>query len=616
MVSPLNVTPNSEKPQPSSLIRKMRYSAGCDEFSRIERKQWWLSSSGAVVALLLSLAIASFALPMLFPGLDPYSRSNLDISTRALLAMVLLFDVYIIYQQWEIYRMRKQMAAREELFRLISENAADMIAVVDVEGHRLYNSPAYEKFLGYTAKELLQTSPYEQIHPEDQPKVLEAAKEAKETGVGRRVEYRIRHKNGQWRVLESTASAIPNSRGDVEKLVIVNREITERKQLEQQLFLSQKLEAIGRLSGGIAHDFNNLLGVIIGYSQVLQQLVGKNDELREPIDEILKAGERAASLTKQLLAFSRKQVLEPTVLDLNIVVSDVEKMLRRLIGENIELKIALSNDLGSVKADRSQIEQVILNLAVNSRDAMPNGGKLTIGTSNAALGPQECERYRYVIPGNYILLEVVDTGCGMDEETQSHIFEPFFTTKESGKGTGLGLATVYGVIKQSGGFIWMESSPGNGATFKIYLPRVAEAPQAAAQKVGADIRQALATQTILLVEDEHSLRKLTQKILQDVGYKVLEARDASQAMEVASGLKADIHLLLTDVIMPGLSGRALAEKLSPARPEMKVLYMSGYTDGEIAPQGVLDPKTTILRKPFKWEELTRAVRQVLASEAK
>ncbi|HKW88913.1 MAG TPA: PAS domain S-box protein [Candidatus Acidoferrales bacterium] len=536
-------------------------------------------------------------------------------STRALVAMILLFDVYVVYQQFEIVRMRRRLSEREELFRLISENAADMIAVVDVNGNRLYNSPAYEKFLGYTAEELRQTSPYEQIHDEDKAKVLAAAQEAKETGSGRRVEYRTRHKNGQWRILESTASAVRNSRGEVEKLVIVNREITERKQLEQQLFLSQKLEAVGRLSGGIAHDFNNLLGVIIGYSQVLQQIVGANDELREPIDEILKAGERAASLTRQLLAFSRKQVLEPKVLNLNTVVSEVDKMLRRLIGENIELEIEIERSLGHVKADRSQVEQVIMNLVVNSRDAMPNGGTLTIKTSNAVLSDKDCEHYRYVIPGKYILLEVRDTGCGMDEETQSHIFEPFFTTKESGKGTGLGLATVYGIIKQSGGFIWVDSVPNKGAAFRIYLPQVEETPEAP-QKAETAPAHILAAQTILLVEDEQSLRKLTQKILADVGYTVFEAKDASQAMEVASGTNAEIDLLLTDMIMPGLSGRALAEKLSPIRPKMKVLFMSGYTDGEIAPQGVLDPKMTILRKPFKWEELTKTVKQVLTSEGK
>ena len=598
-----------------SRIRASKSQSAGSEFNRIERRQWWLSSSGAIVTLLLSFAIASFALPVLLPEVDPYMKTNLELTTRALVGMTLLFDVFVVYQQLEIHRMRKQMAEREEQFRLISENAADMIAVVDVNGNRLYNSPAYEKVLGYTAEELRHTSPYDQIHDDDKQKVLDAANEAKVTGLGRRVEYRIRHKDGQWRILESTASAVRNARGDVEKLVIVNREITDRKHLEQQLFLSQKLEAIGRLSGGIAHDFNNLLGVIIGYSQVLQQTIGANHELREPIDEILGAGERAASLTRQLLAFSRKQVLEPKVLNLNVVVSDVEKMLRRLIGENIELTISLDRHLGNVKADRSQIEQVILNLAVNARDAMPEGGKLVITSANAVLGQAECARYHYVIPGKYILLEVRDTGCGMDEEIQSHIFEPFFTTKESGKGTGLGLATVYGIIKQSGGFIWVESSPHKGASFKIYLPQVEEALEAPHKSEDASA-QGIATQTILLVEDENSLRKLTHKILKEVGYKVLEAKDASQALEVASNSEAEIHLLLTDIIMPGLSGRALAEKLSPVRPSMKVLFMSGYTDGEIAPQGVLDPKMTILRKPFKWEELTRTVKQVLACEGK
>lgn len=598
-----------------SRIRASKSQSAGSEFNRIERRQWWLSSSGAIVTLLLSFAIASFALPVLLPEVDPYMKTNLELTTRALVGMTLLFDVFVVYQQLEIHRMRKQMAEREEQFRLISENAADMIAVVDVNGNRLYNSPAYEKVLGYTAEELRHTSPYDQIHDDDKQKVLDAANEAKVTGLGRRVEYRIRHKDGQWRILESTASAVRNARGDVEKLVIVNREITDRKHLEQQLFLSQKLEAIGRLSGGIAHDFNNLLGVIIGYSQVLQQTIGANHELREPIDEILGAGERAASLTRQLLAFSRKQVLEPKVLNLNVVVSDVEKMLRRLIGENIELTISLDRHLGNVKADRSQIEQVILNLAVNARDAMPEGGKLVITSANAVLGQAECARYHYVIPGKYILLEVRDTGCGMDEEIQSHIFEPFFTTKESGKGTGLGLATVYGIIKQSGGFIWVESSPHKGASFKIYLPQVEEALEAPHKSEDASA-QGIATQTILLVEDENSLRKLTHKILKEVGYKVLEAKDASQALEVASNSEAEIHLLLTDIIMPGLSGRALAEKLSPVRPSMKVLFMSGYTDGEIAPQGVLDPKMTILRKPFKWEDLTRTVKQVLACEGK
>lgn len=581
------------------------------EMKRIERRQWWLSSSGALVTLLLSLVIASFALPVLLPRFDPFYSFNLSVSLRALVAMVLVFDVYVIFQQVQIYRVRKELFAREELFRLISENAADMIAVVDVNGKRLYNSPAYEQFLGYTSEELGSTSAYEQIHPDDQLKVSEAAQEARRTGIGRRVEYRLRHKSGQWRILESTASAVRNSTGEVEKLVIVNREITERKQLEQQLHLSQKLEAIGQLSGGIAHDFNNILGVIIGYSQVLQTQLPETHESREPVDEILKAGQRAATLTRQLLAFSRKQVLEPTILDLGAVVSDVEKMLRRLISENIKLKIVLGANLGSVKADRGQVEQVLLNLAVNARDAMLDGGTITIETSNEVLGDAEVQSYRYVIPGKYTLLTVRDTGCGMDEDTQSHIFEPFFTTKESGKGTGLGLATVYGVIKQSDGYIWVESAPGAGSAFKVYLPQ-ADGAAEVHPVAEAPARHALNSETILLVEDEDSLRRLTQKLLKNVGYTVWGAADAAEALDIAKKSQFPIHLLLTDVIMPGMSGRALAEKLSALRPEMKILFMSGYTDGEIAPHGVLESNLTILRKPFTCDELTRMVEQVLA----
>jgi PAS domain S-box-containing protein len=582
------------------------------ELKRIERRQWWLSSSGAFVTLLLSLAIFSFALPVFLPQFGSYYFINLDLSVRALVGMVLLFDVYVIYQQLQIYRVRKQLAAREELFRLISENAEDMIAVVGTDGRRLYNSPAYEKQLGYSAEELRKTPAFEQIHPEDQPRVLEAAGQAQRTGIGRRLEYRLRHKNGQWRILESTASAIRDSRGQVEKLVVVNRDITERKQLEQQLYLSQKLEAIGRLSGGIAHDFNNLLGVIIGYSQVLQGIVGKGDEFSEAALEIRKAGDRAASLTRQLLAFSRKQVLEPTVLDLNTDVVEIEKMLRRLIGENIEMKIVLSPGLGRVKVDRVQIEQVILNLAVNARDAMPDGGHLTIETSNAVLGEAEIQRYPYVLAGEYTMLGVRDTGCGMDQETQSHIFEPFFTTKESGKGTGLGLATAYGVIKQSGGYLWVDSSPGQGSFFKLYLPQVAEAAEAPSKIASPPTpAPALGSQTILLVEDEQSLRKLTHKILKDVGYAVLEAEGGSKALEIAEQYKSKIDLLLTDVIMPGINGRLLAEKLSAARPDMKILYMSGYAEGEIARHGLLQPSIQLLRKPFTCEELTQRVQQVM-----
>ncbi|PYU04646.1 MAG: hybrid sensor histidine kinase/response regulator [Acidobacteria bacterium] len=581
---------------------------------KYERRQWALSFTGVAVALLLTLGIVSFYVSVLIPQLNSLNVANLGVAIRALVAMVLLFDVYVIYQQLQIHRFRVRLAEREELFRLISENAADMIAVVSVDGQRLYNSPSYERALGYTAEELVRTASFEQIHPEDRASVKAAAQETRRTGVGCRLEYRIRHKRGDWRVFESTSSAVRNANGETEKLVIVNRDITERKQLEQQLYLSQKLEAVGRLSGGVAHDFNNLLGVIIGYSEVMQKRMAPNDRFREAADEILKAAHRAAALTKQLLAFSRKQVLEPKVLDLNTVVADVEKMLKRLIGEDILLEILVSPDLHAVKADPGQIGQVIMNLAVNARDAMPNGGKLTIETANTTLDEKDAGRYRYVVPGQYVKLRVSDTGCGMDAETQSHVFEPFFTTKEKGKGTGLGLATVYGVVKQSGGYIWLQSDVGKGTQFEIFLPRV-EGEIEKPQKASAPAKESRGGQTILVVEDEQALRKLTSSVLQDLGYTVLEAGDAAEALALVKQCKPAVDLLLTDVVMPGKSGRDLADELVPQIPGMKVLFMSGYTDGAIAAHRVLEPGLSLLRKPFSSEELTQTVARILAGEA-
>jgi two-component system, cell cycle sensor histidine kinase and response regulator CckA len=579
----------------------------------IERRQWWLSSSSIVVTLLLTAGIVLIALPVMLPGVSNYYSIGATVGIRGLIGVVLLFDIYVFFQQLQIHRYRKRLAEREELFRLISENAADMIALVDVSGHRIYNSPSYEIMLGYTQEELAETSSFEQIHPDDHRKVMEAAIETRRTGQGRCIEYRIRHKNGRWLTLESTSSAVKNSAGEVEKLVIVNRDITERKYLEEQLSLSQKLEAVGRLSGGIAHDFNNLLGVIIGYAEAIQQTMPTNDPMREAVDEIQKAGNRAAALTQQLLAFSRKQVMEPQVLDANVVLGEVDKMLRRLIGEDIELEISLGKNLGRVKVDRTQLEQVMLNLAVNARDAMPRGGKLRIETKNVQLTEADKARFRYVIPGEYILIRVIDTGCGMDAELQSHIFEPFFTTKEKGKGTGLGLATVYGIIKQSDGYIWVESEVGKGTEFKIYLPR-AEAPAEVAPHVAEPATRSRGSATILVVEDEDSLRKLTRTTLQGLGYSVLEARDATSALAIAAETEVPIDLMLTDVVMPGMSGRTLAEKMALTRPDTKVLYMSGYPDGAIVTHGVLNPGMFILRKPFTRDELVRRVEESLAQK--
>ena len=386
--------------------------------------------------------------------------------------------------------------------------------------------------------------------------------------------------------------------------------MTEKRVLEKQLRMAQKMEAIGRLSGGIAHDFNNLLGVIIGYSRVLRKALSQEKVLGEHALEIEKAGQRAASLTKQLLAFSRQQVLTPAVLSLNTLVCEMEKMLPRLLGEDIEVSLALDPDLGNVKADQSQIEQVIINLAVNARDAMPSGGKLTLQTANVELDQVYTRHHPGSRVGKYVMLVVTDTGIGMDSATLTHIFEPFFTTKELGKGTGLGLATVYGIVKQSTGHIWVDSAPGKGASFQIYLPRH-EGHRTQEEPKTDSAEKLRGSECILLVEDAEPLRRLAQTFLESGGFRVLSAASGEEALEVAARFSGTFDLLLTDVVMPGMNGRLLAEQLLPRQPGMKVLYMSGYTDSFIAGHGVLNPETHLLHKPFTEEVLIGKVRDVL-----
>jgi two-component system, cell cycle sensor histidine kinase and response regulator CckA len=577
---------------------------------RVERREWLLWSSAILVTLLLTLGILSFSFPMLRQYTGDFDSLHLNVALRGLVGLVLLFDVYTIYQQVQIYRIRHQLVEREELFRLISENAADMITVVDPSGRRLYNSPACARILGYSNEELENSSFFEQVHPDDRQTAEQAAREATGGGEGRTVQYRMRHKDGSWHVIESGASAILNAQKKIEKLVIVNRDVSERRQLEEKFRQAQKMEAVGRLSGGVAHDFNNLLGVIIGYAEFLQESLDAENKLRGSVDEILKAGKRAASLTRQLLAFSRQQVLDPKVLDLNGVVSDMEKMLRRMIGEDIELSTVLGPELGRLKADQGQLEQVVMNLAVNARDAMPQGGKLLIETENMIMDEAFVRRYPYPVqPGPYVLLTVTDSGIGMDAETKARAFEPFFTTKEKGKGTGLGLSTVYGVVKQSGGYIDIYSAPGAGTTFKIYLPRVDEAIQAELPSRAAT--SFTGKETILLAEDETSLRTLTRNTLELCGYKVLEAKDGVEALEVANAHDGTIDLLLTDMVMPGMGGRALAQELTRRRPEVRLAYMSGYTGQAVGSQGPIDPGSVFLLKPFTREMLTRKIREAL-----
>jgi PAS domain S-box-containing protein len=705
-------------------------------FRQIERREWWLWAAAVVITLLLTVGLASFLLPNVHDRSDFFSLNVLPQAVRGLVGLVFIFDLYTIYQHLLIYRIRRELVQREELFHLISENAADMIAVVDMEGKRLFNSLSYQTVLGYSPEELQGSTAFDQIHVDDRDGVKKAAEEAQRLGVGKTLEYRLRHKNGTWLVLESTSSVILNAKGQPEKLLIVNRNITERKRaeealrrseadfrsvvedapygiyrasttgrflqmnpalqkmlgytsaeelnrkdlasdifrhaaeyrrwtefltrakeikdiemewkrqdgtpitvrcsgrcindekgvpayfemfaedvtekrvLERQLRMSQKMEAIGRLSGGIAHDFNNHLGVIIGYSGVLRKALSANNALCEHAVEIEKAGQRAASLTKQLLAFSRQQVLAPAVLSLNTLASDMESMLPRLLGEDIEVSLALDPELGSVKADQSQIEQVIMNLAVNARDAMLTGGKLKIQTSNVEFDQTYTRTHPGSRAGNYVLLAVIDTGMGMDAGTLTHIFEPFFTTKERGKSTGLGLATVYGIVKQSNGYIWVDSAPGKGTSFEIYLPRHMGQPAVEEQTV--DARENLrGSECILLVEDAQPLRKLAQTFLKEAGFRVLSAGSGEEALEVAAGFGVTFDLLLTDVVMPGMNGRVLAEQLLPRQPGMKVLYMSGYTDSFIAGHGVLDAGTYLLHKPFTEVVLIRKVREVL-----
>ena len=412
------------------------------------------------------------------------------------------------------------------------------------------------------------------------------------------------------RSFDATATPLCDSQGALSGCVHVWRDVTERRRLEEQYRQAQKMEAVGRLAAGVAHDFNNLLMAITGYSELLLARLGERDPLRRYVEEVKKAGDRAASLTRQLLTFSRQQVLELRVLDLNSVVANVDKMLRRVIGEDIELVAILGADLAPVKADPGQLEQVILNLAVNSRDAMPQGGKLTIETSSVELAEASSHRHGELSPGNYVVLAVSDSGCGMDSETQAHIFEPFFTTKEQGKGTGLGLAMVYGILKQSGGSVWVYSEVGQGTTFKVYLPQVNE-------KVTAQVPrppQPVLTrgwETILLVEDEEPVRSLVRSVLEASGYAVLEARHGEDALVVSEQHKGPIQLLVTDVVMPEMSGPELAEHLAPFHREMKVLYMSGYTEGSIQHHGRLGLGTAYLPKPFTPETLVRKVREVL-----
>lgn len=475
-----------------------------------------------------------------------------------------------------------------------------------------------EKLLGYPIEQWTSKPNFwkEHIHPDDQEWAISYCLKATQDRMPHEFEYRMLAADGKIVWLRDIVRIIIEG-GQVKELIGVMVDITERKKVEEALFKSeeqlrqaQKMEAIGRLAGGVAHDFNNLLTVIMGRCQLLLRKFGAEETLNRDINLILSTSERAALLTKQLLAFSRKQLLQPRVLDLNEVVSDMDKMLRRMIGEDIELVTVLAKNLGKVKADPGQVSQVILNLVVNARDAMPSGGKMTIETDNVEINQKNQHLYSAAEIGSYVNLTVNDTGSGIEPETLPQIFEPFFTTKEKGKGTGLGLATVYGIIKQSGGHISVSSLPKQGSTFKVYLPRVEETAEPKVQ-TSDKVKQKDGLETILLVEDEPDVRELIGDLLRENRYTVLEAGHSGEALEICQKFEKPIQLLLTDVVMPQMSGPELAKLLVPMRPEMRVLFMSGYTDTAVVNQGWLAPGTAFLQKPFTQEILVNKIREVL-----
>jgi PAS domain S-box-containing protein len=501
----------------------------------------------------------------------------------------------------------------EERTRSIIDSALDAMIGLDANGTITDWNPRAEAIFGWARSEALGRPLTETIIPTRfRDMCVRGLQELVAAGdraaLTRRVELVAVRRDGEEFPIEFSVS--PLKTGDTYEFAAFIADITDRKRLEEAFQQAQKMDAVGRLAGGIAHDFNNLLTVITGYCQLLLNGLGPVGTVGHQIEQIKTAADRAATLTNQLLAFSRKQILQPRVLNLNEVVQSTEKLLRRLIGEDVELATRLDPALGQVKADPGQIDQVIMNLAINARDAMPQGGRLTIETANAELDERYARRHPVVPPGPYVMLAVTDTGHGMDQETQSRIFEPFYTTKERGKGTGLGLATVYGIVKQSGGFIWVYSELGRGTTFKIYLPRVDEEVESA----GADRfpREApRGAETVLMTEDDELVRTLIRTTLQDQGYTVLEARNGAEALRISQEYKGPIHLLVTDVVMPGMNGRELAERLACRCPALRVLYLSGYTGETVVRNGVLEAERAFLPKPFSPAAFAHKVREVL-----
>ena len=501
----------------------------------------------------------------------------------------------------------------EASFRSFVQNAPYGILRTTPDGRIVQANPALVEMLGYSSEQEvvgLQMSTDVYRNPWDRD---EATQWSRRQDSVQGIEVDWKTKSGKTITIRCAANVVKDSEGKVEFLEGFVEDISERRALELQLRQRQKMEAIGQLAGGVAHDFNNLLGVIAGYAELVAEQIDAHSPLQNSVLQIQKAADRASGLTRQLLAFSRQQVLETKILNLNSIVEDMAKMLPRLLGEDIELQVSLDPKPGAVKADQGQIEQVLMNLAVNARDAMPSGGRLLIHTRSARCDAELAVKHPAMVAGDYALLSVQDTGMGMDKQTQAHIFEPFFTTKERGRGTGLGLATVYGFVKQIGGYVWVDSEPGVGTTFEIYLPVAREeAPQASPSATIAD--SGTGTGTVLLVEDEESLRTLTRSILEQGGYTVIEASNGADAIELATGYCDPIHLLLTDMVMPGMNGRTVAEKVAQLHPGIRVAYMSGYTGFTTREADKLNG--VIIAKPFTRNVLLQKLSEALELEQK